>query len=95
MQLIDDLADAKDDLSNGYETLVTEGYYKNFGYPSKITDEKLNKVLDQERLKLIYRTGQELFSKARKYVEKHDEDMLQLLIEIQNLNFSTLFEVNK
>ena len=95
MQLIDDLADAKDDLSNGYETLVTEGYYKNFGYPSEITDEKLNKVLDQERLKLIYRTGQELFSKAREYVEKHDEDMLQLLIEIQNLNFSTLFEVNK
>ncbi|NWF89546.1 MAG: hypothetical protein HXY50_08805 [Ignavibacteriaceae bacterium] len=68
MQLIDDLADAKDDLTNGYETLVTDGYFSTFGYQSEVTDEKLNKILDQHRLKKIYKTGQELFSNARRLI---------------------------
>ena len=94
MQLIDDLADAKDDLKNGFETLVVKGYFEKFGNSIEVTEEKIDQILSQERLKLIYKTGQELFGEARKLVLEHDEDILQLMIEIQNLNFSTLFEVN-
>lgn len=95
MQLVDDLADAKDDLANGYETLVVQGYYSRFGTSAAVSEESVNKVLDQDRLKLIYKTGQNLFAEARKLIAKHNEDMLQLLIEIQNLNFTTLFDVSK
>jgi hypothetical protein len=93
LQLIDDLADAKQDLSNGYETLVMKGYYNKYGISAEVDEEKINKILDQDRLKLIYRTGQNLFEKARNLIEKHDEYLLQLLVEIQNLNFTTLFKV--
>jgi tetratricopeptide (TPR) repeat protein len=93
LQLIDDLADAKQDLANGYETLVMKGYFERFGISSVVTDEKVNEILTQDRLKLIYQTGQELFDKARWATEKHDDYILQLLIEIQNLNFTTLFEI--
>lgn len=95
MQLIDDLADAKDDLENGYETLVVKGYFEKFGTSSEVTDEKISKILSQERLKLIFRTGQKLFGEARKFVSKHNEYILQLLIEIQNMNFITLFEIEE
>ncbi len=95
LQLIDDLADAKQDLENGYETLVMRDYYASFGASSEITDEKISEILSQKRLKLAYTTGQGLFDKARKMIEKHDEFILQLLIEIQNLNFTTLFEVKE
>lgn len=93
LQLIDDLADAKQDLVNGYETLVMKGYFNKFGISTEVTDANINEVLTQERLKLIYNTGQELFDKARKAIEKHDDYILQLLIEVQNLNFTTLFEI--
>lgn len=93
IQLIDDLADAKLDLSNGYETLVMSGYYETFGYDSEVTDDKINKILTQERLKEIYKTGQQLFEKARKLFEKYDEFVLQLSAEMWNFNFTTLFKI--
>jgi hypothetical protein len=95
MQLIDDLADAKEDLINGYETLVVKGYFETFGNSSEVTEEKINQILSQERLKLIYRTGQKLFNEARILISKYDEYLLQLILEIQNLNFTTLFEIKK
>ena len=91
IQLIDDLADARQDLSNGYETLVMSGYYKTFGINSEITDERINQTLSQERLKMIYITGQNLLDKARKLFEKNDEFVIQLNVELFNLNFVTLF----
>lgn len=94
IQLIDDLADAKVDLSNGYETLVMKNFYRTFGLTSEITDDKINFILNQERLKLIYKTGQELFDKARKLLEKHDEYIIQLSLEMWNFNFTTIFRVN-
>ncbi len=95
LQLIDDLADAKQDLENGYETLVMQNYYNTFNFSADVSEEKINQILSQERLKLVYKTGQELFNKARKLIEKHDEPILQLLVEIQNLNFTTLFEIGE
>jgi len=94
IQLIDDLADAKQDLSNGYETLVMKDYYKTFGTESEITDERINNILTQDRLKLIYRTGQDLFDKSRKLFEKHDEFVIQLSAELWNFNFTTLFQID-
>ena len=95
LQLIDDLADAKHDLTNGYETLVVKGYFEKFGNSSEVTEEKINQIVSQERLKLIYKTGQKLFGQARKFVSKYDEYILQFLIEIQNMNFTTLFEIEE
>lgn len=93
IQLIDDLADAKVDLSNGYETLVMKNFYTTFGLTSEITDDKINFILNQERLKLIYKTGQELFDKARKLLENHDEYIIQLSLEMWNFNFTTIFKL--
>jgi len=94
IQLIDDLADAKQDLSNGYETLVMSGYYKTFGINSDVTEDRINQILTQERLKLIYKTGQELFSNSRKLFEKHDEFVFQFNAEMWNFNFTTLFKID-
>lgn len=94
IQLVDDIADAKQDLLNGYETLVMKDYYKTFGVNDNITDERVNQILNQERLKLIYKTGQELFDNSRKLFEKHDEFVIQLSTELWNFNFTTLFEVS-
>lgn len=94
IQLIDDLADAKVDLSNGYETLVVKNFYRTFGFTNEITDDKLNFILNQERLKLIYKTAQELFDKARKLLENHNEYIIQLSLEMWNFNFTTIFKLN-
>jgi hypothetical protein len=94
IQLIDDLADAKQDLSNGYETLVMSGYYNTFGINSDVTEDSINQILTQERLKLIYKTGQELFEKSRKLFEQHDEFVIQLNAEMWNFNFTTLFKID-
>jgi len=93
IQLIDDLADAKQDLSNGYETLVMKDFYKTFSTKAEITDENINHILTQDRLKLIYKTGQELFERSRRLFEKHDEYVIQLSAEIWNFNFTTLFKI--
>lgn len=69
-------------------------YYKTFGVNDNITDERVNQILNQERLKLIYKTGQELFDNSRKLFEKHDEFVIQLSTELWNFNFTTLFEVS-
>lgn len=94
IQLIDDLADAKEDLSNGIETLVMKDFYKTFGVKTDISDEKINFILNQERLKLIYKTGQELFDKARIMLEKHDEYIILLSAEMWNFNFTTIFRLS-
>lgn len=94
IQLIDDLADAKQDLSNGYETLVMKDYYKTFGTESEITDKKISRILDQDRLRLIYKTGQDLFDKSRILFKKHDEFVIQLNAELWNFNFTTLFQID-
>lgn len=94
IQLIDDLADAKVDLSNGYETLVMKNFYRTFDPTSEITDDKINVILNQNRLMLIYKTGQELFDKARKILENHDEYVIQLSLEMWNFNFTTIFKFN-
>ena len=57
LQLIDDLADAKQDLENGYETLVMQNYYNTFNFSPDVNEERINQILSQERLKLVYKTG--------------------------------------
>jgi hypothetical protein len=92
-QIVDDLSDAKYDLSNGYETLVMKGFYEHFGSQTEITDEKINLFLSQERLKHIYAEGLKLYEKSRKILEKHNEYIIQFQVELHNLNFLNLFEI--
>ncbi|OGU53836.1 MAG: hypothetical protein A2006_03785 [Ignavibacteria bacterium GWC2_35_8] len=92
LQIVDDLLDAKEDLSNGYETLVMTGYYEIYGFQDEITDEKITAILDQERLKTIYTIVHELFDKARALFEKHDEYIILLTHEIQFYNINSLIE---
>lgn len=93
LQIVDDLLDAKEDLSNGYETLVMQGYYSQFGLKEEISDENINKILNEERLKLIYKTVHELFDKARSIFEKHDEYIFLLTHEIQFFNINSLITI--
>lgn len=92
-QFVDDISDAKYDLSNGYETLVMKGFYEHFGSQAEITDEKMNSFLSQERLKHIYTEGLKLYEKARRILERYDEYIIQFQLELHNLNFLTLFEI--
>jgi hypothetical protein len=93
LQMVDDLMDAKIDLANGYETLVMSGYYSRFGVEGEITDEKVAAVLNQERLKKIYTTVLEYFTKARGVFEKYDEYILLLSHEMQLFNINKIFEI--
>ncbi len=69
-------------------------YYETFGTDNEITEEKINQILTQKRLKLIYQTGQDLFNKSRRLFEKHDEFVIQLSAEMWNFNFTTLFKID-
>jgi hypothetical protein len=93
VQIIDDLQDLKKDLTNGYETLVVKDFYKTFGTDSIVTEEKINQIITEERLRLIYQTGQKLINNARKILEKYDENILQYHLEMQHLIFNSLFEI--
>lgn len=93
LQMVDDLMDAKIDLSNGYETLVMAGYYTRFGLDKEITDDNINIILDQQRLKKIYSKVMELFSEARTIFEKYDEYIILLSHEMQLFNINKIFEV--
>lgn len=93
LQMVDDLMDAKIDLANGFETLVMSGYYSRFGFEGEIADEKVAAVLNQERLKKIYTTVMEYFTKARTIFEKYDEYIILLSHEMQLFNINKIFEV--
>lgn len=93
LQIADDIMDAKEDLANGYETLVMSGYYKKYGFKGEITDEKIASILDKERLNQIYTTVHEFFDKAREMFEKYDEYIILLTHEIQYFNLNNYIEI--
>ncbi len=93
LQMIDDLVDAKEDLSNGYETLVMSGYYKKFGFEEAVNKEKISAILDQNRLKKIYSSVEQLLNKSRVLLEKHDEYIILLVMELQYFNINSLFSI--
>ena len=92
IQLMDDLADAKDDLENGIETLVMKGFYSQFGGSNKINQKIVTEYLTDERVGKIYSKGNELFDLSSNLFEKHNDEILILYNEIQRYRFNEIFE---
>jgi predicted nucleic acid-binding protein len=92
IQMIDDLSDSAEDLSNGIETLAMSDFYGQYGIDVKDVKESIKKFLTKERLLKIYDTTQQLFQEAREIFTKYDDDMLLLFVEIQNFKLNVLYE---
>jgi len=93
MQMMDDIADAKEDLLNGTETLVMSGFYKKYGKDTKITNELINEFLTSERMMLFYNTTQDMFDLSRKIFIKYNDEIFLLCLEIYNYRFNRMFEL--
>lgn len=91
MQMMDDIADAKEDLSNGTESLALSGFYKKYG--KDIIDENISEFLTQERIMKFYNTTQNMFDYSRKIFTSYNDDIFLLCLEIYNYRFNKLFEL--
>lgn len=89
IQMLDDFTDVEEDLTNGIETLVMSGFYKNFGTDIQITRELVQKFLNEERVSRFYNITQSLFDKARNIFTENEDDIMLLSVEIQNYNFNS------
>jgi hypothetical protein len=92
IQLMDDFVDMKDDLKNGYETLVTQGFYKKYGTENEITDEMIKEFFTEEKLLNLFNYIENLFEKSREIFTKHEDDILLLVLEFENYSFTSSFE---
>ena len=92
-QLCDDITDAKEDLQNGFETLVMSGYYSKYGTKSAITEKSISDHLSPERMKLYYETNVNCFNISREIFKKYNEDLFLLYLEIQYYQFNNSFEL--
>jgi hypothetical protein len=89
---MDDFVDMKDDLKNGYETLVTQGFYKKYGTENEITDEMIKEFFTEEKLLNLFNYIENLFEKSREIFTKHEDDILLLVLEFENYSFTSSFE---
>lgn len=90
-QMCDDIVDAKEDLSNGFETLVMSGFYKMYGSSDKIHDDRIAEFLSAERIKKFYETNIHLFNMTRKIFADNNEYILLLLMELKYYQFIESF----
>jgi len=93
LQMLDDISDAKDDLSNGIESLVMSGFYKAHPRGTVITEVLVEEFLNQEGLLKFYETTDNLFSISRNCFKENKDDLLLLCTELYNLNFNKNIEV--
>jgi len=93
IQLMDDLMDAKEDLSAGIETLVMSGFYEAYGKDTVITQEMIEAFLTQDKLLLLYNTVHHCFEKGRVKFTKYQDEILLLFLEVQNLKFNNHIEL--
>jgi hypothetical protein len=92
-QMCDDIVDAKEDLTNGFETLVMSGFYKTHGLTDNINDEKIAEFLTSERVKKFYETNIHLFNITRKIFTENNEYTLLLLMELKYYQFVDSFYI--
>jgi hypothetical protein len=92
-QMCDDIVDAEEDLSNGFETLVMSGFYNSYGTKENISNKKITEFLTVERMKKFYKTNIHLFNKARKIFTDNDEYTLLLLLELKYYQFIDSFYI--
>ncbi len=94
-QLNDDIIDAQDDLTNGFETLVMGGYYEKFGIEKDVTREKIDAYFNENKVKDFYNIQLKIFEKARKIFTRRAEYLLLLLMELQYYQFNKSILVNQ
>ena len=92
-QMCDDIVDAKEDLSNGFETLVMTDFYKTYGVDKEVTDEDINVFLNFERMKKFFETNVQLFEKSRIIFTNNNEYILLLLLELKYFQFIDSFQI--
>ena len=80
IQMIDDLHDAHEDLSYGFETPVMHGFFDEMG-TNAVSEDNISKFLTSERLRVFFDTTQDFFEKARNIFLKYDESMMLILLE--------------
>jgi hypothetical protein len=88
IQMADDLSDTKEDLENGFETIIMSGFYKKYGMSKGITKGNIEKFLTKKRLAEIHDSVQNLFEKSRELFTKNNDEILLLFLELQNHTFN-------
>lgn len=93
-QLCDDVSDAFEDLSNGFETLVMSGFYNIHPDRQDINLRTVGEFIDSNRLKIFYEKNMALLNEASKIFSKYDEYLFIFLLEAHKARFLEIFEIN-
>ncbi len=93
-QLCDDISDAYEDLSNGFETLVMNGFYIEYPDKKDINIKTIEKFLNPKRLKMFYEKNMELLDNANSVFSRYDEFFFVFLLETHKARFLDGFEIN-
>ncbi len=92
-QILDDISDAAVDLEVGRETLVMAGFFNKYGIENSWNDKNIKDFLTQEKLLMIYKNLQNLFEDSINLVEKHEDIIFMLFVEVGRHYFLRNFEV--
>lgn len=93
-QLCDDISDAFEDLSNGFETLVMSGFYNEHPNKEDINATTVQSFINSNRLKIFYEKNMALLNEASKIFSKYDEYLFIFLLEGHKARFLEIFEIN-
>ncbi|MCU0344174.1 MAG: hypothetical protein MUF28_10200 [Ignavibacterium sp.] len=93
-QLCDDISDALEDLSNGFETLVMSGFYCEHPERHDINTKTVGEFINSNRLKIFYEKNMDLLNEASKIFSKYDEYLFVFLLEAHKARFLEGFEIN-
>lgn len=93
-QLCDDISDAYEDLSNGFETLVMSGFYNTHPDKEDINLTAVENFINSERLKLFYEKNTALLNEASKIFSKYDEYLFAFLLETHRSRFLEGFGID-
>ncbi|HSP86658.1 MAG TPA: hypothetical protein VLN45_00875, partial [Ignavibacteriaceae bacterium] len=92
-QLCDDMSDACEDLSNGFETLVMNGFYSMHPDKLDISAKTVGEFINSDRLKIYYEINMALLNEASKIFSKYDEFLFLFLLEGHRARFLEGFEI--
>lgn len=92
-QLCDDISDACEDLSNGFETLVMSGFYIKHPNKEDINTTTVQSFINSNRLKIFYEKNTALLNDASKIFSKYDEYLFIFLLEAHRARFLEGFEI--
>ena len=93
VQMCDDIVDAREDLTNGFETLVMTDFYKTYGVGKEFTDREISNFLNFDRMKKFFETNDSLLQQSRNIFTNHNEYILLLLLELNYFRFIDSFQI--